>query len=111
MKNNILIEMHDLIEYAELGGMLYPTKNFIKDAKKLKLDHNAGAGLPLYLIKKDPTIGDNCVVWIDDESNAKLSIKSLYDGEIVTFDLKDYQKQNNNIILGILWIERIFDIE
>lgn len=110
MKNNIVIELHDILEYMGYGD-IYPTKMFIKNVKKAKLDHTAGAGWPVVITKNNlPAVEDNCVIWINDESEPQYSIKSIYDGEIVTYDLSDYQKENNDRVLGVLWVDRLFDI-
>ena len=111
MKNNMVIELHDLAEYFGYGE-LWPIKRFIKEVKKAKLNHTAGAGWPVILVNdKNLLVQDNCVIWIDDNSNIKYSVKSIYDGEIVTQDLDFYQQNTDNHIFAVIWLERLFDIE
>jgi len=109
MKERITVELRDLIEYANYGGDIYPTNKFIKACKSLKLNHNAGVGWPVFEKDKYPLVGDNCSVWISDESIPMMSIESIYNTGIETIPLEEFQSINKNL-LGVLWIDRAFEI-
>lgn len=108
MKERVLIDLHDLIEYF-IYGDIYPTSKFIKSCKKAKLNHLAGVGWPVFEKDKYPLVGDNCAIWLDDESIPMISIHSLFDKSIEIISLEEFYKANKNLI-GILWIDRAFDI-
>lgn len=109
MKERVLIDLHDLIEYVGYGD-IYPTAKFIKVCKKSKLNHLAGVGWPVFEKDKLPLVGDNCAVWLNDESIPMISIHSIFDKNIEVISLEEFYKANKKLI-GILWIDRAFDID
>lgn len=108
MKERISIDLVDLIEYINYGD-IYPIKKFIKACRKAKLDHTAGVGWPVFEKDKYPLVGDNCAIWLNADGIPLISIQSIYDKQIETVLLEDFQKINKNV-LGVLWIDRAFDI-
>ena len=110
MKERVLVELRDLVEYIDYSQTIYPVKKFIEYCKKKKLNHLAGAGWLVIEKDKLPYVIDNCVIWLDDKSVVHVTFESFYDKEKVTLDLSEYMKLNKSAI-GILWIDRIFDIE
>ena len=109
MKERVLIDLHDLIEYVGYGD-IYPTAKFIKTCKKSKLNHLAGVGWPVFEKDKLPLVGDNCAVWLNDESIPMISIHSIFDKSAELIQLEDFYSTNKNLI-GILWVDRAFDID
>lgn len=109
MQEKVVIELGDLSTFINYGK-LYPTKKFIKTCKKLKLNHTAGTGWPILEQDKLPLVAANCSVWIDDNSEPQITIENIYSKELLTESLSLFQEINKNV-LGILWIDRAFEID